>query len=146
MSARGPQARPRAHPYILDSAFLHLCQDCRHDTFLHRAVTFKQIKLIIPAWSGFEGREKIFLTVMWFFLFKIFLVEISPLEAKTYNCLTFHNLYQEGCLCKTITFKRIKLKIPPWSGFVGLEKLFPLVMCFFFYTNYFRLRYYNCKQ
>ena len=99
MSARGPQARPRAHPYILDSAFLHLCQDCCHDTFLHRAVTFKRIKLKIPAWSGFEGREKIFLTVMWFFLFKFFLVEISPLEAKTYNCLTFHNLYQEGCCC-----------------------------------------------
>ena len=69
----------------------------RHAIFLYRAVTSKQIKLEIPAWSGFEGLEKIFPTVMWFFYLEFFYVAISPLEVKTYNCLTFHN--QEGCLC-----------------------------------------------
>ena len=77
MSARGPPARPRALPYILDSAFLHLCEDCCHNTFLYRAVTSKRIKLEIPAWSGFEGLEKIFPTVMWFFYLNFFSVEIS---------------------------------------------------------------------
>ena len=72
MSARGPQARPRALPYILDSAFLHLCEDCCHNTFLYRAVNSKIIKLEIPAWSGFEGLEKFFPTVICFFLFEIF--------------------------------------------------------------------------
>ena len=43
---------------------------------LHRAVTSKRIKLEIPAWSGFEGLEKFFPTVMWFFYLKFFLVEI----------------------------------------------------------------------
>ena len=72
MSTRGPQARPRALPYVLHSAFLHLCQDCRYDTFLYRAVTSKQIKLEIPAWSGFKGLEKIFPMVIWFFIYIFF--------------------------------------------------------------------------
>ena len=76
---------------------LSLPSDNPHGGF--GAVTSKQIKLEISAWSGFEGLEKIFPTVMWFFYLEIFLVAILPLEAKTYNCLTFHNLYQEGCLC-----------------------------------------------
>ena len=73
---------------------------------------------------------------MWFSYLKFFLVEILPLEAKTYNCLTFHNLYQEGCLCQTLTSKRIKLEIPAWSGFEGLEKFFPTIM-WFFYLEFF---------
>ena len=73
---------------------------------------------------------------MWFFYLEFFLVAILPLEAKTCNCLTFHNLYQEGCLCQTITSKQIKLKIPAWSGFDGLEKFFLTVM-WFFYLKFF---------
>ena len=111
-------------------------QNHHHEGCRYRAVTSKQIMLEIPTWSGFEGLEKIFPMVMWFFYLKFVLVEISPLEAKTYNCLTFHNLYQEGCLCQTITSKRIKLKIPAWSGFEGLEKFFPTVM-WFFYLDFF---------
>ena len=128
MSTKGSQARPRALPYIMHSAFLHLCWDCRQDTFLYRAVTFEQIKQEIPAWSGFDGLEKFFPTVRWFLYLKFFLVEISALEAETYNCLTFHNLYQEVCLYRAVTSKQIKLKIPAWSGFDGLEKFFPTVM------------------
>ena len=98
---------------------------------LCQTITSKQIKLEIPAWSGFKRLEKFFPTVMWFFNLNFFLVEISPLEAKTYNCLTFHNLYQEGCLCQTITSKGIKSEIPALSGFEELEKFFPAVMWFF---------------
>ena len=77
---------------------------------------------------------------MCFSYLEIFLVAILPLEAKTYNCLTFHNLYQEGCLCQTITSKQIKLAIFTWSGFEGLEKFFPTIM-WFFYLKFFWLRY-----
>ena len=100
---------------------------------LCQTITSKQIKLEIPAWSGFEGLEKIFPKVLWIFYSKFFLVEISPLEAKTYNCLSFHNFYQEGYLCRTITSKRKKRASPAWSGFDGLEKFFPTVMWFFYF-------------
>ena len=124
---------------ISETLTLSLPSDQNHyqEGCFYRAVTSKQIKLEILAWSGFEGHEKIFPMVMWFFYLKFFLVEILPLEAKTYNCLTFHNLYQEGCLCQTITSKQIKLKIPAWSGFNGLEKFFPMVMWFFLFEIFF---------
>ena len=83
-----------------------------------------------------KGMKKSFLQLSGFFILILFVVEISPLEAKTYNCLTFHNLYQEGCLCQTITSKQIKLEIPAWSGFEGLEKFFPTIM-WFFYLEFF---------
>ena len=51
-------------------------QNHHHEGFLYRAVTCKRLKLEIPAWSGFEGLEKIFPTVMWFFYLEIFLVAI----------------------------------------------------------------------
>ena len=50
----------------------------------------------------------------------------------TYKNLTFYNHNYQGCLCKTITSKRIKQEIPAWSGFDGLEKFFPTVMWFFY--------------
>ena len=103
---------------------------------LCQTITSKRIKLKIPAWSGFDGLEKFFPTVMQFLYLNFFLVEISPLEAETYYCLTLHNLYQEVCLYRAVTSKQIKLKIPAWSGFNGLEKLFPTVM-WFFYLNFF---------
>jgi hypothetical protein len=83
-------------------------QNHHHEGCHYRAITSNQIKLEIPAWSGFEGLEKIFPKVLWIFYSKFFLVEISPLEAKMYNCLSFHNFYQEGYLCRTITSKRKK--------------------------------------
>ena len=64
------------------------------------------------------------------------MVEISPLEAETYYCQTLHNLYQEVCLYSAVTSKQIKLKIPAWSGFEGLEKFFPMVMWFFYLKNF----------
>ena len=42
-----------------------------------------------------------------------------------------HHHLQEDPLCKIITSKRIKLKIPAWSGFEDLEIFFPMVMWFF---------------
>ena len=47
----------------------------------------------------------------------------------TYKNLTFYNHNYQGCLCKTITSKRIELERRGWSGLVGLEILFPTVIC-----------------
>ena len=48
----------------------------------------------------------------------------------TYKNLTFYNHNYQGCLCKTITSKRIELERRGWSGLVGLEILFPTVIWF----------------
>ena len=63
-----------------------------HEGCLYQAVTSKQIKLEIPAWSGFEGLEKFFPTIMWFFYSKLLLVKIwLTLPAWSKSRITHHH-------------------------------------------------------
>ena len=73
--------------------------------YLGKAITSKPKKKKNRGWSHFVALENLFPTVIWFYVFKFFLMKLKPTNVKRSECPKSNNHHTVVYLAKAVTSK-----------------------------------------